>query len=586
MKTGLCPCGTGLRQIRCCGLTASSLPEPDNTALLDTQAQEAVRRFNAKHYADAQALALQLLDLAPNLRPALRVLFEIRKAQNRREAAEVLARRLAALPGTPVQRAAANMQLARYFIGQGGYADAQEPAERAVIATPGDATAHHVLGVVLTETGRLITGERHYRRAIALLPQEDGMLLANLAWNLKLQGRLEQAARLYETALMLRGDNRRGIGGYAQVEFARFNTEKAIATLDAALASWPNDRTLRLLRIYGDLHSGDAESALTRLDDTPGKLLSAERAVRGQALARLGRLAEAVSDYAAVKKMRENAGLRYAPAEIIKTAEACKAYFTSERMLALPRAEPAGPQPVFLLGFAGSGLSLLEQCLAQLPGVAMGGNISSVADLAALMPSLAGPGAPPYPDALDHMLVGEGWDLPEELRARYQQAKSARGLAGAEICLVTDRAPANIWHLGLIKLLFPDAPILHLLRHPLDIMLSNFSQDRKLEADCHVSMQATAKHYALGMNMLKHYRSELTLRYLPLRYEDLVQNIQGEMRRVAEFIGTDCTPAALRVPICIESRYRHSAYQAALPGLFDEVREILAPFISELGYAG
>ena len=53
------------------------------------------------------------------------------------------------------------------------------------------------MGVVLTETGRIQAGERHYRRALALLERDDGLVLANLAWNLKLQGRLDEAAECY-----------------------------------------------------------------------------------------------------------------------------------------------------------------------------------------------------------------------------------------------------------------------------------------------------------------------------------------------------------------------------------------------------
>ena len=35
--------------------------------------------------------------------------------------------------------------------------------------------------------------------------------------------------------------------------------------------------------------------------------------------------------------------------------------------------------------------------------------------------------------------------------------------------------PLNETHLGLIALLFPEAPLIHVLRHPLDIMVSAFS---------------------------------------------------------------------------------------------------------------
>ena len=269
LDIALCPCGSGLRRVRCCATPEEALPDHAAVALLDAQGQEATSLFNAKKYAQAEALALKLLDLAPNQRLALRVLFEIRKAQKRHGAAETLARRLARLPGPPAAIAAANAQLAQYLIAQGRHADAQAAAARALMAAPKNATAHHLMGVVLTETGRLQAGERHYRRALACLGQEDGLILANAAWNLKLQGRLTEAAALYGKALALRPENRRGIGGYAQVEMARGNAPQALALLDDGLARWPDDRTLRLLRALADLAAGDAQAVLDRLRDPP-----------------------------------------------------------------------------------------------------------------------------------------------------------------------------------------------------------------------------------------------------------------------------------------------------------------------------
>jgi Flp pilus assembly protein TadD len=546
------------------------------------------------------------LDIAPNHRLALRVLFECRKAQNRAGPAEILARRLAALPGPPALRANANLLLAQYVIAQGRHGDALAPAGAAVIAAPREPSAHHVLGIVLTETGRLRPGAQHYRRALALLGREDGLVLANLAWNLKLQGRLDDAAALYAQALALRADNKRGIGGYAQVEFARGNIERAIMLLDAALTRWPDARTLRLLRAHVDLHCGDAEAVLARLPEAPEPLLPQERVLRGQALAQLGQPVAAVAQYRAAKTSPTRPGAeRYQREKYVLKLNLYKSYFTSNRSLSLPRADPIPRPPVFLLGFPRSGTSLLEQLLAQLPGFAAGDDFLSLADLAELVPRLAGPNAPPYPEALDHLLVGEGAAIPAQLRTRYQTARAGIGLVRPETRFITDRAPDNHWHLGLINLLFPDAPIIHLLRHPLDLMLSNLSQARKLEGNCQVSMADTARHYALGMEMIAHDRGQLTLRYLPVRYEDLVADAPATLRRVLDFIGADPStlppPDALRAnaaprptptpvhfafrqPVHQRSRYRFREYETLMPELFAEVREILNPLIAGLGY--
>ncbi len=198
-----------------------------------------------------------------------------------------------------------------------------------------------------------------------------------------------------------------------------------------------------------------------------------------------------------------------------------------------------------------------------------------------------------------------GADIPAVLRGRYAQTHARLGLSVPDVRYVTNRASGNFWHLGLIKLLFPHAPVLHVIRHPLDIMLSVFSQDRRMEANAHASMAAAARHYALTMEMVKHYRGQLTLRYMPVRYEDLVAEPLPTLRRVLEFIGVedarltdeaalrtnaaprrDPTPGhyAVREPLHARGRYRHLEYRARLPDLFAEVQEILQPWIDELGY--
>lgn len=597
--------------MRCCELDAAALPLQDNTTLLDTQGTEATKFFNEKKYTEAEALALQVLDLAPNQRTALRVLFEIRKAQNKHEAATALGTRLAGLPGLPALRAQANTQFAQYLVGQGRHADALPIAAAALKATPKDATVQHVMGVVLTETGAVLEGEAHYRKALKLLGRDDGLVVANLAWNLKLQGRLEESATLYEAALAQRADNKRGVGGQAQVEFGRGRRGKSVAVLDAALAQWADDRTLRLLRAMADLAMHQPQAVLDRLTPTD-VLLAPEILARAQAFAQLGQLPEAVSSWSNARRMqRERSGLVYRPEPLQARAAAYKAYFTADRVQVLPRArtgaltsdaKPGTFTPVFLLGFARSGSALLEQLLGQLPGFAIGDEFGAIGELAGAIPRLAGTETA-YPEALDELLVGDNQELPGRLRALYEGKREKLGLLRPGVRFITDRALSNFWHIGLIKLLYPEAPIIHVLRHPYDLMLANMAQDRRLEGNAQAGLPALAHYYGIHADMLRYFRGQLTLRYLPVRYENLVAEPAKVLREVLDFIGAegavppgiganneivpDPLPAhfAGRAPVHGNAAYKHRAYLTAMPHLFDEVKDALAPLIEELGYA-
>ena len=76
----------------------------------------------------------------------------------------------------------------------------------------------------------------------------------------------------------------------------------------------------------------------------------------------------------------------------------------------------------------------------------------------------------------------------------------------------TDKMPLNETHPGLIRLIFSRALIIHLLRHPLDVVLSAFSNHLKRSFYCAYDFTSIAQHHVLVMELVEHYRRELTLR--------------------------------------------------------------------------
>jgi hypothetical protein len=108
------------------------------------------------------------------------------------------------------------------------------------------------------------------------------------------------------------------------------------------------------------------------------------------------------------------------------------------------------------------------------------------------------------------------------------------------------------------------------------------------------------------MNLIKHFRGQLTLRYLPIRYEDMVENPTATLRDIFSFIGEPLTipdefslraneilptpripaHAILQKPLHTRDRAKFRAYEAVMPNLFSEIRPLIDPWIEELGYAG
>jgi hypothetical protein len=81
-----------------------------------------------------------------------------------------------------------------------------------------------------------------------------------------------------------------------------------------------------------------------------------------------------------------------------------------------------------------------------------------------------------YPEALAELWMGDQRGGLDELRDYYlQTGPASRHSRTGRGVWFTDKMPLNETHLGLIALMFPRAPLIHVLRHPLDIVLSVFS---------------------------------------------------------------------------------------------------------------
>lgn len=204
-----------------------------------------------------------------------------------------------------------------------------------------------------------------------------------------------------------------------------------------------------------------------------------------------------------------------------------------------------------------------------------------------------------YPEALAELWMADHrFDL-DRLRDHYLQKAQQLGVIENGAAWFTDKMPLNETHLGLIALLFPELPILHLIRHPLDVVLSTFSNLLTHGHYCSYALESTAQHYALTMDLVEHYRTEVSMRYLPVRYEDIVDDQEETVRRILNFVGEEFDPGCLAFHenrryartasysqvsqrLYATSRFRYVNYRKQ----FEPVMSTLAPWIERLGYEG
>ena len=583
----LCACGSGLRRLRCCGLDLNALSPNEATAPLSPLMAQADSASKSGDTETAAAHARAVLELAPGREDALILLYRLSRQAGRVPAAEMLIRRVVAL--NPNNFWATN-ELTLMLLGKGALAEAEIHARNAIRIAPRSAQAHNLMGLVLTEANRPLIGEYHYRQVLTLAEGEEPITLANLAWNLKNQGRMQEAREVYKKSVSLKPDVLQTVLGWAKLEEADRKFEPALALLDKAEAIQPGNPSVHLARatVLARLKRTEAALALLHepeVEETAArpKLGPAELSEKGRLLDQLGRHDEAFAAFDAGKKRALEFGARTYLADTARELAARNTgFFTERRLNTLPRASLRAdmPQPIFIVGFPRSGTTLIEQTLSVHPRVAAGDELPFINDITQIMPRLL---ASPltYPEALAELWMGDQRDGLNELRDYYLNRAAKSGIFREGADWFTDKMPLNETHLGLISLLFPQSPILHVIRHPLDILLSVYSNHLTHGFFCAAQMETIAQHYVLIADLIEHYKQNLAMRYLPVRYEDLVVDQETHVRKILDFIGVEFDPKCLSFER--NTRYaRTASYAQVTEKLYDRSRYRYRPYLRHL----
>jgi hypothetical protein len=103
---------------------------------------------------------------------------------------------------------------------------------------------------------------------------------------------------------------------------------------------------------------------------------------------------------------------------------------------------------------------------------------------------------------------------------------------------VTDKMPDNYHFLGLIHLFLPKARILHVMRDPLDTCLSCFGQQFRAGIAYAYDLRELGDYYRCYAELMDHWREVLPAgSMLEVRYENLVEDLEGQARRILDYCG-------------------------------------------------
>ncbi len=519
----------------------------------------AISLFNDGDLARSEPLIRAFLVTQGDHPEAMRLLARIGMAHEVYDDAEILlAGVLTLMPG---HRAAA-LEYAQTLAARHKYAEA-EAALAPLIAEDPRSTVHRTLAAtVAVGLGRQEEAIALYRGLLAELPDQplpgtDPQQLAvtradlNL-WSghaLKTIGDTAQAIAAYRAAIAVRPAFGEAWWSLANLKTYRF-TQSEIAAMQAA-------RT----------NSATAEDDRVHLAFALGKALEDS-----------GRPAEAWQNYADGNAL-QRAKSRYRP-DIFETNTAeqkrvCTPAFFAERA---GWGDPARA-PIFVLGLPRAGSTLIEQILASHPEVEGTQELpdiqSIVLDLQGRDPDLD---RPRYPGALADL----GPEDAQALGARYLAGTRVHRVLGRSLFI--DKMPNNFRHVGLIKLILPNAVVIDARREPMACCFSNLKQLFAQGQEFTYSVPDIAQYYRTYLELMRHWDQVLPGFVLKVINEDVIEDLEGQVRRMLDHCGLPFDPACLAFYQTVRAVRTPSSEQVRRPinrdGM-DQWRRF-EPFLAEL----
>ena len=197
------------------------------------------------------------------------------------------------------------------------------------------------------------------------------------------------------------------------------------------------------------------------------------------------------------------------------------------------------PDPIFILGLPRSGSTLLEQILASHSQVVGTQELSDVQrmvlDLQGRDPDLDNPR---YPGVMANM---EAQDF---LRLGEKYLRDTRVYRNERPRFI-DKMPNNFRHIGLIHLMLPNARIIDARREPLACCFSNLKQLFANGQEFTYSVSDIARYYRTYLELMRHWDEALPGRVLRVHYEDVVDDLEGNVRRILDFCGLEFESACV-----------------------------------------
>ncbi|HMH88448.1 MAG TPA: sulfotransferase [Steroidobacteraceae bacterium] len=423
--------------------------------------------------------------------------------------------------------------------------DAELLLEAVLELAPDYQAARHDYAQVLLERHKYLQARRELEKLLILEP-------AN-----------RQYRTLYATACVGLGEHERAIVLYrellADAPEAPGSADLHLSVAHALKTLGRTQEAIDAYRVaaqarpqFGDAYWSLANLKTYRFTDDEIARMQADESMPGTALIdryhlcfALGKAFEDREDYAQSFRYYElgnslkKSERRYRP-EILETntakqREICTAEFFAHRV----SAGAESPDPIFIVGLPRAGSTLLEQILAshsRVEGTQELGDIPRIVlELQGRDPDLD---SPRYPGALAGFKAGDFLRLGEKYLSDTRVYRTGKPF-------FIDKMPNNFRHIGLIHLMLPNARIIDARREPMACCFSNLKQLFANGQEFTYGIEDIARYYRTYLDLMSHWDEVLPGRVLRVWHEDVVDDLEGNVRRILDFCGLEFEPACV-----------------------------------------
>jgi len=195
--------------------------------------------------------------------------------------------------------------------------------------------------------------------------------------------------------------------------------------------------------------------------------------------------------------------------------------------------------PIFVVGLPRAGSTLLEQILSSHSRVDGTLELPNVLSLAQQLRRRGRSGPEPdYPDILMEL-------SDEEIRQFGQQYIDDTRIHRKSAPFFVDKMPNNFRHIGLIHLMLPNAKIIDARRHPMACGFSGYKQLFAEGQQFTYDLADLGQYYRDYVELMDHWDAVLPGKVLCVQYEEVVGDLETQVRRILDHCGLEFEPACL-----------------------------------------